>query len=1016
MNGLPPDPNATIDPSADAAVETLCQKFEAAWQQALLGSARPAVEGFLARVSDAERPSLRAALARIDEEYRQRMARLCSIEAVGLLNADDSAEVADPPPPSGGTVIYTDPTAEIGQATEDTAHHATDGTSGLGPAPTDATVTIDPAPADPGATLDPGEAAVPAVKAGARRAGPDGPAVAGYDILGLLGRGGMGVVYKARHQKLKRLVALKMVLAGAHAGPQELGRFFIEAEAIAQLQHPNIVQVYEIGEQDGLPYLALEFVDGGSLNARLDGKPVPARDAARLAETLARAMGYAHLHGVVHRDLKPANVLVTADGQPKITDFGLAKRLEGDSGQTKSGTLMGTPAYMAPEQARGDIKVVGPLADVYSLGVILYQMLTGRTPFIGTSVIDTLHQVEHLEPVPPSRLQPSVPADLETVTLKCLQKDPGKRYASADALADDLRRFLAGEPILARPVGRAERLWRWCRRNPRVAALSAAVLALLVAVAVTSTAMAIRISREHAAAVEARDLAAQKAADEAAARERADHNAAAEKVAREEADKQAALALKTLQSLIVEVVQAKLGEEPRTQRLKLGLLQTALNGLEQASPRAESLTGTSIKATVASAYINMGFVLKQLGETEEAFKYFSRGHEIVEARAKAQPNRDAAKGNLAATFTLLGDMSQELRRDMTAALGYYRKALELREQLYLHPHGGEGKIDPVAVKQALAEAHTRVAVTVLRLGDPAGSLESFRKALALREEMAAAAPANEAMQQDLARTYNAVGEISFLSRDPAAARTYYEKCLQVREALHRAKPDSPRHKRELAAACGNFGDVHVRSGDPEAARRQYDRALTLCRELANADPQNVDFRRDLGVALYRLGTLCQSIHDAAGAEKYYGECARIREDLAAKDPKNNLRQVELMRILPHVGRHARAAAIAEKLRATTAPDTELLFEIGCGYALCADGVAPGKDAGELSAEDRALRQRYAAAAVAALADAVARGYTDAVTLEVEPDLQFLRGDPTFQELLTKVRAAAGARAATRARP
>ncbi|HEY1378015.1 MAG TPA: tetratricopeptide repeat protein, partial [Gemmataceae bacterium] len=258
--------------------------------------------------------------------------------------------------------------------------------------------------------------------------------------------------------------------------------------------------------------------------------------------------------------------------------------------------------------------------------------------------------------------------------------------------------------------------------------------------------------------------------------------------------------------------------------------------------------------------------------------------------------------------------------------------------------------------------------------------------------------------------------VSFLSRDPAAARADYEKCLQVREALYRAKPDSPRHKRELAAACGNFGDVHVRSGDPEAARRQYDRALTLCRELANADPQNVDFRRDLGVALYRLGTLCQSIHDAAGAEKYYGECARIREDLAAKDPKNNLRQVELMRILPHVGRHARAAAIAEKLRATTAPDTELLFEIGCGYALCADGVAPGKDAGELSAEDRALRQRYAAAAVAALADAVARGYTDAVTLEVEPDLQFLRGDPTFQELLTKVRAAAGARAATRARP
>ena len=279
------------------------------------------------------------------------------------------------------------------------------------------------------------------------------PQVEGYTILSELGRGGMGVVYKARQMKLNRIVALKMVLAGAHAGQEQLARFYTEAEAVARLQQPNIVQIHEVGEHDGLPYFSLEYVEGGSLAERIGGKPQPVNEAARHVELLARAMAYAHEQGIVHRDLKPANVLLTKDGQPKITDFGLAKRLESDASQTQSGTLMGTPNYMAPEQARGEVREVGPLADVYALGVILYEMLTGRTPFLGASILDTLEQVRNQEPVPPSRLQPKVPRDLETICLKCLQKEPAKRYATAAALADDLRRFLAGEPILARPVG-----------------------------------------------------------------------------------------------------------------------------------------------------------------------------------------------------------------------------------------------------------------------------------------------------------------------------------------------------------------------------------------------------------------------------------------------------------------------------------------------------------------------------------------------------------------------------------
>jgi tetratricopeptide (TPR) repeat protein len=304
------------------------------------------------------------------------------------------------------------------------------------------------------------------------------PSVAGYELLGELGRGGMGVVYKARHQALNRVVALKMVLAGGHAGPQELARFRTEAEAVARLQHPHVVQIYEIGEHSGLPYFSLEFCSGGSLAAQLDGKPLPPARAAALVETLARAMHAAHQAGVVHRDLKPANVLLAADGTPKITDFGLAKKLDESAGPTVSGAILGTPSYMAPEQAAGRPQQIGPATDVYALGAILYELLTGRPPFRAETVTETLLQVLQRDPESPRRVRPEVPRDLETIALKCLRKEPQSRYASAGELADDLYRFQQGEPIKARPQSLRERLWRR-RRRLLAAAAVLLVLALL---------------------------------------------------------------------------------------------------------------------------------------------------------------------------------------------------------------------------------------------------------------------------------------------------------------------------------------------------------------------------------------------------------------------------------------------------------------------------------------------------------------------------------------------------------
>ena len=291
------------------------------------------------------------------------------------------------------------------------------------------------------------------------------PVVQNYKILGVLGRGGMGVVYKAKQEGLNRLVALKMVLAGEHAGAEELARFRLEAEAVAKLQHPNIVQVYEVGEADGRPFLSLEYVSGGSLAQKLHGTPMLSREAAQLTQTMAEAMHVAHASGIIHRDLKPANVLLTADGVPKITDFGLAKKLNQESGQTQSGTIMGTPSYMAPEQAAGRIRDLSPATDVYALGAVLYEMLTGRPPFRAATPFDTAMQVIEREPAPPRLLNSKVERELEAICLKCLEKDPKHRYASAEKLAEDLGCYLTGEPISIRSFNVLDRLARTLERS-----------------------------------------------------------------------------------------------------------------------------------------------------------------------------------------------------------------------------------------------------------------------------------------------------------------------------------------------------------------------------------------------------------------------------------------------------------------------------------------------------------------------------------------------------------------------
>ncbi len=352
------------------------------------------------------------------------------------------------------------------------------------------------APADVTATRVTAATPVPAA---ARPGPPQWPEVPGYEILGELGRGGMGVVYKARQKGLNRTVALKMIAAGQAVSADLLARFRSEAEAIARLQQPNIIQVYEIGVAPSGPYFAMEYAEGGSLAERWAGNPQPPRAAAQTVAVLATAVQAAHDQGIIHRDIKPANILLAylsgsqssnrggkrpaenagqrsdADLVPKISDFGLARRVDDGRGLTLSGQVMGTPGYMAPEQARGGLNDVSPAADVYALGVLLYEALTGTPPHRGVSGLEAVHLMLSHEPPPASRLRPKVPRDLDTICLRCLQREPHRRYPSAGALAEDLERYLAGKPIKARRTPAWERVWKWSRRHPSIAALSAAL-------------------------------------------------------------------------------------------------------------------------------------------------------------------------------------------------------------------------------------------------------------------------------------------------------------------------------------------------------------------------------------------------------------------------------------------------------------------------------------------------------------------------------------------------------------
>lgn len=661
------------------------------------------------------------------------------------------------------------------------------------------------------------------------------PVIEGYRLIEPLGEGGMGVVYKAEHLALKRVVAVKMIRSGALASADELLRFRIEAEAVARLQHPNIVQIFDVGQHEGLRYLSLEFVAGGTLAARIENKPQPPREAAAIVERLARAVHVAHLHGIVHRDLKPHNVLLAPDGMPKISDFGLAKLIAGDDG-AHSYMMVGTAGYMAPEQAwgGGPASEIGPASDVYGLGVILYELLTGRLPFRGSTPRDTLEQVWTQEPPRPRSFQPGVPRDLETICLKCLEKIPHRRYASAEALADDLRRYLADEPIAARPVGVLERAAKWARRRPAIASLVGVAAAALLAIAVVAGAYQIQVNRNYALA-KANLAQAQAAIDQ----------------------------------LINGVSIEGLAPIPHSESLRRNLLETALGfcaRLQADNPNDPELARQSAKAQRQMADLNQ--LLNRASAAAEGYRAAIKSFESLPRQA-----RDDRE--LAVAYNNFGNL-QERTSDVAGAVESYAAALDKWQRLTKdHPAQRD-------YQHGLAATLNNLGIA-LTTPEPAKARAMLDEAVDLRRRLAAAPDAGEA-RLELVGSLNNLANLLRIEGHDALAEELLREGLAELARLDAQARSNPLARATSASTWNNLGAVLARQGKTEPAEEAYRQAISEFEPLVSDFPAIAQYRQGLADTRSNLGSLLAKTDRLDEAQSTLAASIADYESLLAASP------------------------------------------------------------------------------------------------------------------------------------
>ena len=668
----------------------------------------------------------------------------------------------------------------------------------------------------------------------------------GFRILGELGRGGMGAVYKAWQVRLKRVVAVKVIRADAYADSGAAARFQAEAEAAARLQHPNIVQVFEVGEHEGMAYLVLEYQAGGGLDRRLAGMLQDPNDSARLIETLARAIHYAHQNGIVHRDLKPANVLLTDDGIPKISDFGLAKLLERDDRLTQVGDILGTPSYMAPEQVRGSSDGITPATDVYALGAILYEMLTGRPPFKGTTPLSTMEQVSSIEPLAPGKLHRHTPRDLNIICLKCLQKEPRRRYASALDLADDLRRCLDRQPILARQTPTWERAWKWARRRPSAAT---ALLSIL---------MAIMLILGGALYHNARLRVAVRTAQAAEQASRNNEQAAFE---------QRNLALQAFKELVYGV-QEKLAQTPATRAVRRDLLDKAIAGLEQISG---STAGLPPDLSRAVAHQKLGDMYRIIGRFADARGHYAKSRNLSEELLALRPDNIAIGDVLYQTRMGLGLLDMAAERFALAKIEFECAATIAGVIAAAEPGHDVGR-------RGLIEAYLQIGRADSFLRDFAAAEAWFRKMQDLAEAWVAEEPGNHHARDLLASGYRKLADIKKFSKDYSAAQHDYSSAISIGRELVDLEPLNFDFKFHLSIALDDLAGVESDLRDFERARWLFQEAERLFMELANSDPDHLHYRTNVIRTQIRRAAMEKNLgRFAQAAEIYRTALAHLRK-------------------------------------------------------------------------------------------------------------------------------------------
>ncbi len=624
------------------------------------------------------------------------------------------------------------------------------------------------------------------------------PEIDGYEIRGEAGRGGMGVVYQAWQPGLKRVVALKMIPDRDYARPETLGRFRAEAESLARLQHPNIVQVFHVGEQAGRPFLVMEFVEGGSLARKIAGTRPPARRAAEWVETLARAIEVCHQRGIIHRDLKPGNVLLTADETLKISDFGLAKRVDGEAGEalTATGDIFGTPNYMAPEQAGGVTKTIGPPADIYALGGILYEILTGRPPFRGESKWDTIKQVLTEEPVPPRRLQPNVPRDLETICLKCLEKEPRKRYASAAALADDLGRFLRGEPIVARPIPAWERVGKWVRRKPSAAALVAVSTLALTTLIVGGAWYNVRLRR-----------------------------------ALDRSERSQRQAIRAANVMVVDLAQ---GLKPiaGTQSTTVEtILQSASKVYDDLSADAGAEPDPASLAGLGEAANALADIELEVNKTAEASASADRALALFRQLDRRSPGMPRTLAGLAEALEMRARV-RIAQGDLPGSLRAFRESLAVRDRL--------AALEPDEPRWRAARAVSLLGIADVLIKQEA--LDEARSATdeahAILEPLVASHPDRLDWKAALGRSDERLGDLLWTADKTQEAVAPYERAAQTDRDLIRKDPGNALWPRNLVRVLSSLGSTYNWNSDLSKAKAVWQEAVAIAERFTAIDPNN----------------------------------------------------------------------------------------------------------------------------------------------------------------------------------